>query len=128
MNLKENKQVIKIEYKKGCGFRRINLCKFKIEDCHPKKENKEMYCSLYDIPFDSKSIKKEMDIIKKDIAGKVKQNLKIKEVKKMLKKEKKDKQDKEVLAYKKRLHDIKDMDQGYQILKTAYTHCKRTKK
>lgn len=97
---------------KECGFRKINLCKFKEEDCSPDK------CDMYNIPFTSKGILNQAKIERK--AVKYLANKMIK-----MKKSGKHKTDKE--SYEKIKKTRNDKALGMLKLSKAYMHCKRLK-
>jgi hypothetical protein len=97
-------------YKK-CGFRKINLCKFREEDCRPDK------CDMYDIPFNVKGILKQAKIEREAVTQLTNKMVKMKKAGEH--KTNKDKYD-----------EIKKLrsDKVYGMLKLskAYMHCKRT--
>ena len=122
-----------MEYKKNCGFRKIKCCNFKVEDCRPKPENQnnielENYCDLYNIEWNSKAVKKEIDELKKKLKKGTKDKITIKKLKKMLKLEKANKMDNDVIEYKKQIYKLEDYGKGLEILNKAYRYLKRTKK
>lgn len=101
-----------MSYKKNCGFRKINICKFREEDCLPEK------CDMYNIAFTAKDILKQ--------AGKEKKTVKLlaRQIIDM-KLEGKHKTDKE--RYELLKKDRNDKVYGLLKLSKAYMHCKRLK-
>lgn len=109
-------------YKEGCGFRKINVCSFKEEDCNPEK------CDMYNLEFNSKSLIAERKKVEKELKLLIKDNISIKKTKQMIKLEKSDGQAEEIIQYKKNLNKIADLGKGVEYLNKAITYCKRIKK
>lgn len=100
-------------FKKDCGFRKLELCKFKEEDCLPEK------CDMHDIPFTSKGILAQLRKEKKAV-----KNLTNKMI--TMKKSGKHKDQKD--EYEKIKLDRNDKVYGLLKLGKAWTYCKRIKK
>jgi len=97
-------------YKDNCGFRtKSKVCSFKAYDCNPEK------CDFYNLEFNSKAIKKELD----EVIKKVKE--KRKRVKELHKKD--DKQTKNEI--KKLVKEMIDLSFGVKYLKDSLRYCKR---
>jgi hypothetical protein len=117
-------------YKIKCGFMKLGCCTFKPEHCRTEKgvEGTELFCDLYEVEFTSKSVKKEMDRLKKEIKKLGKENLNRSEYKVIRKIEREDALRPEVKEYKKKLLKIKDLCKGLEYLERAYRHLKRSRK
>ena len=105
-------------FKKGCPFReKFNICRMSIEQCHPylNEEDEKNRCSLYDLIFDQKVIKKKLRKITQNIVDINKQM-------KKLRKEGKKKSD----EYKELKSEMKDRAYGMTYLSKAYAYLKRT--
>ena len=128
---KESRWVVIVGiYKENCVMMKIGCCTFKPEHCRPKPETDDgdWFCDLYNLKFNSKSIKSEMKKVRAEIKELTTVTLKLKQFKKMLTLEKADPNSKEILEYKKKLAKIKDLGKGLEYLDKAYRYCKRTGK
>ena len=129
-NIKEVWSVVKIVYKENCGFMKLGSCTFKPEHCRekPKIDDGKPYCDLYNVEFTSKAVKKELKRLKDKIKSLSKQNLKLSELKAVRKIEKVDSKNHKVIAYKKRLLELKDLGKGVEYLDKAYRYLKRCRR
>jgi len=125
---KEDERVVSKGYKENCGFMKIGCCTFKPEHCRPQKKEHKIFCDLYNVEFTSKAVKKELDKVKKKIKTITKENLKLSKVKEVVKIERIDALDKNVVEFKKKLLEIKDLDKGVEYLEKAYRYLKRCKR
>jgi len=100
-------------YKSDCGFRKLNLCGFKPEDCVPEK------CDMFNIPFTAKDI----------LMRSKKEHKAVKELTEKLLNMKKSGEHKTNKAKYQQLKLARN-DKVYGMLKLskAYMHCKRTGK